>query len=339
MSNYIFETRNLCKTYTGENEVVALKDINISIEKGDIFGIIGLSGAGKSTLVRCLNLLEKPTDGTVFFDGKDLSSMSKKELLLTRQEIGMIFQNFNLLNQRTTIGNICYPLEIAGKLNRQERTQRAYELLDIVGLKDKDKAYPSQLSGGQKQRIAIARALANNPKVILCDEATSALDPTTTQSILSLLKDINRKFGVTIVIITHEMKVIEKICNKVAVIDNSVIAEQGEVSDVFVHPKSSIAKKLILPEGTAVTSIENGSYFRLVFDGTSTFEPIISNLIMECRVPINIISANTKIVDDKTFGQMVVQLPSDETSVSRVLSYLEGIKNIYIKKEEANSNV
>lgn len=334
MSDYIFKTVNLGKTYSGENEVVALKNINIEIAPGDIFGIIGLSGAGKSTLVRCLNLLEKPTEGQVFFDGRDLQSLSQKELLLTRQSIGMIFQNFNLLNQRTTIGNICYPLEISGKLNKKERIEKAQKLLEIVGLSDKAKAYPSQLSGGQKQRIAIARALANDPKVILCDEATSALDPTTTQSILSLLKEINKTFGVTIVIITHEMKVIENICNKVAVIDNSEIAEIGDVSDVFVHPKSSIAKKLILPEGTAVSNIKDGKLYRIVFDGSSAFEPIISNMIMECRVPVNIISANTKVVDDKTFGQMVLQFPNDETSLQRITSYLKDINNITLKEEE-----
>lgn len=335
MDNTIIQTINLCKTYNSSSgDVVALKDINISIEKGDIFGIIGLSGAGKSTLVRCLNLLEKPTSGQVLFDGQDLSTLSNKELLKTRQSIGMIFQNINLLNQRTTIGNICYPLEISGGLTKQDRVKRAYELLEIVGLPDKAKAYPSQLSGGQKQRIAIARALANNPKVILCDEATSALDPTTTVSILSLLKEINEKFGVTIVIITHEMKVIEKICNKVAVIDNSEIAEMGEVSEIFVRPKSSIAKRLILPEGVEVHELTDGKTLRVVFDGTSTFEPIISNMILECRATVNIVSANTKSVEGKTFGQMIIQLPQDEQMCQRVISYLSKIDNVICKEEE-----
>lgn len=335
MESTIFKTIDLCKTYdAAQGKVEALKNINLTIEKGDIFGIIGLSGAGKSTLVRCLNLLEKPTSGQVLFNGEDLATLSKKELLKRRQSIGMIFQNINLLNQRTTIGNICYPLEISGELNKQDRIKRAYELLDIVGLPDKDKAYPSQLSGGQRQRIAIARALANNPEVILCDEATSALDPTTTISILSLLKEINEKFGVTIVIITHEMKVIETICNKVAVIDQSEIAEEGDVSEIFLRPKSAIAKKLILPEGVAVNKMEGGRTIRVVFDGTSTFEPIISNMVIECRAPVNIISANTKSVDGKTFGQMIIQLPQDEQTCARVISYLSSIENIVCKEEE-----
>lgn len=239
---------NLSKTYSGKGtKVEAIKNINLTINKGDIFGIIGLSGAGKSTLVRCINFLEKPTTGQVIFDGKDLGRLSEKELLKTRHSIGMIFQGFNLFSQRTALKNVCYPLEITG-VKKKEAKKRARELLKVVGLSDRESSYPSQLSGGQKQRVAIARALATNPKVLLCDEATSALDPNTTSQILELLKEISHSLGVTIVIITHEMKVIEQICNRVAVIDKSEIVETGEVKEVFLKPKSQIAKELIFPK-------------------------------------------------------------------------------------------
>lgn len=274
----MIKLQNLTKVYgSGENSVEAIKDINLDIEKGDIFGIIGLSGAGKSTLVRCINYLEIPTGGTVVFDGKDLSKLSKKELLKTRQSMSMIFQGFNLLAQRTVLKNICYPLEIA-KVPSHEAKKRAKELLELVGLSDKANSYPAQLSGGQKQRVAIARALATNPKVLLCDEATSALDPNTTRSILQLLKDINKKMNVTIVVITHEMKVIEQICNKVAVIDKSHIVEQGSVKEIFMRPKSQIAKELILPKTEAIERMAGKKCIRIVFDGASAFEPTISTL-------------------------------------------------------------
>ena len=247
----MIEIEHLNKTYPSPGgDIHALRDVNLRIEDGEIFGIIGLSGAGKSTLVRCINLLERPTSGTVRIDGRDMTQLSRRDLLKARQDIGMIFQSFNLLKQRTVLRNICFPLEIAG-VKRDEAQARAAELLELVGLSDRAKNYPSQLSGGQKQRVAIARALATRPKYLLCDEATSALDPNTTQSILHLLKEINQTLGVTIVVITHEMRVIEQICQRVAVIDQSCIAEIGNVSDVFTHPKSDIAKALILPKSPA----------------------------------------------------------------------------------------
>ena len=250
----MIEVRNLGKTFvTKDADVEALQDINLSIQAGDIYGIIGMSGAGKSTLVRCLNFLERPTGGTVEIEGRDLSMLSEKELRAQRAEIAMIFQHFNLLMQKNVIDNICFPLLYAGvgkkdggrkgTMSRKDARKRAEELLQIVGLTEKAKAYPSQLSGGQKQRVAIARALAANPKILLCDEATSALDPQTTQSILQLLKQINKDYGITIVIITHEMSVVREICSHVAIIGGGRLVEQGRVSEIFYHPKTKEAKE------------------------------------------------------------------------------------------------
>lgn len=331
MTNEIIKIEHLNKTFSvKDKKIVALNDINLTINKGDIFGIIGLSGAGKSTLVRCINFLEEPTEGSVIFDGKNLGSLTKKELLKARRSMAMIFQNFNLLSQRNALQNVCFPMEIAG-VPKAEAKKRAEELLKTVGLADRMTSYPSQMSGGQKQRVAIARALSTNPSVLLCDEATSALDPNTTSQILSLLKEINRKMGITIVIITHEMKVIETICNRVAVIDDSHIVELGEVKDVFLRPQSKIARQLIFPNSVNVADqFETGGArnLRLVFDGTTAFEPIISQLTLECRAMVNIVAANTKTVDDKIFGQMVIGLPSDKDAINRILVYLvdKGIK-------------
>ena len=248
--NPIIRVDKISKTFQANNgQVEAVKDITFSIEKGDIFGIIGLSGAGKSTLVRCLNLLEKPNEGNIYIDGKNLMELSERELRKERQDIGMIFQHFNLLMQRNVVDNICFPLEIAG-VRKKEARERAMELLETVGLSEKAKAYPAQLSGGQKQRVAIARVLANNPKILLCDEATSALDPQTTKSILNLLKEINQKYGITIVVITHEMAVIREICSKVAVLDQGNLVEQGTVEEIFRAPKTEQAKNLIFNEFT-----------------------------------------------------------------------------------------
>ena len=242
----IIQIDNLSKTFDSkDNQVHALKGVTLSIEEGEIFGVIGLSGAGKSTLVRCLNLLEKPTSGTIVVDGKELLKLSESELRKERQKIGMIFQHFNLLMQRNVLDNVCFPMEIAG-LSKKDARKKAIEYLKTVGLEEKAKAYPVQLSGGQKQRVAIARVLASNPRIILCDEATSALDPQTTRNILKLLKSINKEFGITIVIITHEMRVIEEICDKVAVLDHGRLAELGSVSEVFSSPKTNAAKRLIL---------------------------------------------------------------------------------------------
>lgn len=320
----MIEIRNLAKTYHGaEGDFTAVKNINLTINDGDIFGIIGLSGAGKSTLVRCINLLEVPTEGDVLVDGRSMLSLSRRELLAARQKIGMIFQGFNLLSQRTALDNITYPLEIAG-VKRAQAIKRARELLDMVGLAEKEKSYPSQLSGGQKQRVAIARALATEPHVLLCDEATSALDPTTTVQILDLLREINHRLGVTIVVITHEMRVIEKICNRVAVIDASEIAEEGLVSEVFLRPKSAIARRLIMPQGgEGIESVLGSRCIRVTFDGSDTAEPIISKMTMECRAAVNIVFANTKSLGGKVYGQMVLQLPADESAQARVLDYMQ----------------
>lgn len=328
----IIRIEGLNKTFTSkQGEVVALDDIQLSIRQGEIFGIIGLSGAGKSTLVRCMNFLERPSQGQVIVDGQDLAQLKPAELRRMRQSISMIFQSYNLLSQRSVLRNVCFPMEIAGK-SSQEAHSRAMELLEIVGLKEKAQAYPAQLSGGQKQRVAIARALALDPKVLLCDEATSALDPNTTRSILTLLKEINQTMGVTIVVITHEMKVIEQICHRVAVIDHSHIVEMGKVQEVFRHPKSQIARQLILPQGRSVEKIQGKRCLRIVFDGNSSFEPIISNMTLQCQAAVNILFADTKDIDGKAFGQMVLQLPEDEASAQRMLDYLTERKITY--KEE-----
>lgn len=322
----MIEMIGLGKTFVSKNShVKALENINLSIYEGEIFGIIGLSGAGKSTLVRCINYLERPTEGKVIFNGINLSRIKNSELLKIRQSMGMIFQQFNLLMQRTALENICFPLEIAG-VNKKEARKRAYELLEVVGLTDKAKAYPAQLSGGQKQRIAIARALATKPKVLLCDEATSALDPATTKSILNLLREINRSLGITIIVITHEMSVIEEICNRVAIIDKSRIAEIGDVEEVFIKPKSTIAKQLVFSGAQHVESFVGEDKCRIIFDGRTSFEPVIANMVMECRAAVNILYADTKDIDGKAFGQMVIQLPKDEPSKRRILAYLEANK-------------
>ena len=320
------------KVFTSANgPIVALDGIDLTIKDGEIFGIIGLSGAGKSTLVRCINLLERPTSGAVVVDGNDLMKMPQKELLRMRRSIGMIFQGFNLLEQRNIMGNVCYPLEIAG-VPKQEAKKRAAELIEMVGLSDRMKSYPSQLSGGQKQRVAIARALATNPRYLLCDEATSALDPNTTKQILDLLKQINKQMGVTIIVITHEMKVIDSICDRVAVIDKSKIAEVGRVSDVFTNPQSDIAKELILPGERSSENITDGTKLRIVFDGKESTEPVIANLILESGVPINILFADTKDVGGTAVGQMLIQVPDGDRALERVCACLD-LKQVKYTKE------
>lgn len=323
--NALIQLRGMNKSfYSKDATVAALEDINLDIYAGEIFGIIGMSGAGKSTLVRCINFLEKPTGGSVVFDGKELGKLKNAELGRMRQQMGMIFQQFNLLMQRTALGNICFPLEIAG-IPKAQAQKRAAELLELVGLSDKARAYPAQLSGGQKQRVAIARALATNPKVLLCDEATSALDPTTTRSILTLLKDINRRLGVTVVVITHEMAVIEEICQRVAIIAESHLAEVGTVEEIFTNPKSEAAKRLVYPEGRPSRNF-GSRHCRIVFDGSSSFEPVIANMVLECKEPVNILFADTKNIDGKAFGQIVVQLPEDENTAAKMITYLHSRK-------------
>lgn len=326
----IIRLMNVTKTFDSRGtEVHALNNINLDIHSGDIFGIIGMSGAGKSTLIRCMNFLERPTDGTVMIGDKDLSRLSDKGLRAVRQEVSMIFQHFNLLQQRTVRGNIAFSMEIAGK-KPDEINKRIVELLKIVGLSDKADAYPSQLSGGQQQRVAIARALATNPKIILCDEATSALDPNTTQSILNLLKEINKNMGITIVIITHEMSVVESICSHVAILSQGALVETGTVEQVFTQPKSEVAKELIYRGSDEVASMGKRC-IRVVFDGNSSFEPIISNLIMECKVPVNIMFADTKDIDGQAYGQMILQLPEDALQGDKVIYYLRD-RNITVEE-------
>ena len=312
-----FETRN--------GRVVALKDINLDIKPGDAYGIIGLSGAGKSTLVRTINLLEHPTEGKVMFDGNLLTGLSGRELNLHRRKISMIFQQFNLLMQRDAIGNICFPLEIAG-VPKSEARAKAEELLKVVDLEDRAHSYPSQLSGGQKQRVAIARALASDPDVILCDEATSALDPKTTRSILKLLKKINEERGITLVVITHEMDVIRQICTKVAVIENGEIVERGDVGEVFARPKSKAAKKLFFPDGrnreTTVGRTSTRNRVRLVFDESNAYKPIISNMITELGAPVNFFYADLDVLGNKQKGQMVICLSEDKAMAEKQKEYL-----------------
>lgn len=324
--NSIIKIENLKKVFkNGEVENTALQDINLTIEKGEIFGIIGLSGAGKSTLVRMINLLEKPTEGRVIFEDKNLCMINEKELRQIRKQIGMIFQGFNLLEQKTVLKNILFPLEISNK-PKQESIKRARELLKLVDLEEKEKEYPNKLSGGQKQRVAIARALASNPKVLLCDEATSALDPKTTTQILELLKRINNELLVTIVIITHQMSVIESICDKVAIIDNGRVVEVGSVKDVFKSPKSEIGKKLIFgatdnKEEEFVKTTTN-TCLRLAFDGNNTNEPIIASMVLETGSPVNILFANTKEIDGKQYGQLIIELPNDRNVEEKMIEFL-----------------
>ncbi len=328
----MIELKHLSKTFhTTEKDIVALEDINLTINDGEIFGIIGLSGAGKSTLVRCINLLETPSSGEVIIDGSSITELPRKELLRLRQNIGMIFQSFNLLEQRSVLRNVCYPLEIAGVAKAEARA-RAQELLKLVGLEDRAKSYPSQLSGGQKQRVAIARALATKPKYLLCDEATSALDPNTTRSILELLKEINETLGVTIIVITHEMKVIDQICDRVAVIDQSHIAEEGRVSQVFTNPRSRIARDLIIPRDRAVLDTKGGRKLRLTFNNEYSNAPVISNMVLECQAPVNILFADTKQFEDHIYGHMIIELPSDPRQADKILVWLKG-SNIEWREE------
>ena len=334
MSESIIQIQHLNKTFgTGETAVHALEDINLDIRQGEIFGIIGLSGAGKSTLVRCINLLERPTSGSVVVNGKEMTSLTERELRQARRSVTMIFQGFNLLMQRTVLQNVCFPMEISG-VSKQRQKERALELLELVGLQDKAGAYPAQLSGGQKQRVAIARALATDPKVLLCDEATSALDPTTTASILELLKDLNEKLGVTVVVITHQMSVIEEICSRVAIIADSHIVESGAVSEVFRHPKTSAARQLIIPGSEAARKFTGqGKVYRITFDGTTSDQPVVAGMVLACGEPVNIWFADTRDIDGKAYGHMLVQLPENEVTAGRMLSYLDEVGVTY--KEES----
>lgn len=332
----MIEIQNLSKTFkTADGTVDALKDISLTVNDGDIYGIIGMSGAGKSTLVRCINMLESPTAGKVIIDGVDIGSLSAAKLREVRRNVTMIFQSFNLLMQRTCLDNVCFPLELAG-VSKAKAKQRALELLETVGLPDKAKAYPSRLSGGQQQRVAIARALATDPKILLCDEATSALDPKTTESILDLIKEINQKLGITVIIITHQMSVVEKVCNKVAILDNGSIAEEGSVNDVFTMPKSAAAKRLVFssnPDDNVPSHLSQNSV-RVIYNGAAVAgTPIIARMAMDKKLEANILYAQTKCIGDKVFGNMILGINGGGEQLEAAVEYLENIPDIIVRRE------
>ena len=332
----MIQVENLCKRFeTKGGTVEAAKNISFSIEKGEIFGIIGLSGAGKSTLVRCLNLLERPTSGTVKVNGKNLTELSEKELRKERQKIGMIFQHFNLLMQRTALDNVCFPMEIA-VIGKAEARKKALEYLRIVGLEEKALSYPSQLSGGQKQRVAIARVLASDPQILLCDEATSALDPQTTKAILELIKEINRDYGITVVVITHEMSVVQEICDKVAVLERGSLVETGTVEELFRNPKTDEARKLVFSGRTQIKEMKGKRLVRVTFREKSSFEPVIANLVLTYRTPVNILYADTKNINGQAQGEMILQLPELEEVADKMIQYL---KEINMGVEELKEDV
>ena len=336
----MIELKHISKIFpTADGEFQALTDVDLTIPTGDIFGIVGMSGAGKSTLVRCINLLERPTTGQVLIDGLldesgkavDLCTLSPAQLRKARRGISMIFQQFNLLMQRTCLDNICFPMEIAG-VNKAKARERARELLDTVGLPDKADAYPSQLSGGQKQRIAIARALASNPKILLCDEATSALDPTTTRSILRLIQDINRRLGITVVVITHEMAVVEEICTHVAILEHGHMVETGSVAEVFSNPKTEAGRRLVYPEGIQIDQLPPAGVVRIAFNGGSSYEPLIASLAIDCGVKVNILGADTRNVNGQAFGTMLLGLPEDKNEAAKAMNYLKAQKDVTVEE-------
>ena len=331
----MIELRNICKTFEGAGgRVDALHNINLTIADGDIYGIIGMSGAGKSTLVRCINMLERPTEGEVIVDGVNIGELSPAQLREARRGITMIFQGFNLLMQKNCLKNICFPMELAG-VPKSEAVERATELLELVGLPDKAKAYPAQLSGGQQQRIAIARALATDPKVLLCDEATSALDPNTTHSILGLIRDINKKLGITVIIITHQMSVVEEVCNHVAILDNGEVVEEGAVGTVFASPKSAAAKRLVFPGGAddQVSNPHKEKRLRVVFSGAQAASmPLISSMAIEMNILVNIVSAATRCIDYKTYGSMLLGVPGGEEQAKMVAEYLGSVDNVTVEE-------
>ena len=331
----MIEIKHLSKTFgVSGGTVDALKDITLTIPDGEIYGIIGMSGAGKSTLVRCINMLERPTSGEVLIDGKSMTELSQRELREKRRDITMIFQGFNLLMQRNCLKNVCFPLELAG-VKKADAEKRAAELLELVGLGDKLKSYPAQLSGGQQQRVAIARALATHPEILLCDEATSALDPQTTQSILSLIRDIHDRLGITVIIITHQMSVVEQICTRVAILDGGEVAEEGAVSDVFSSPKSEAAKRLVYPEGyqNPVMSGEDGTVIRVVFNGANATEtPLIAKMAIEENIAASILSASTRSIGDKAYGNMLLGISGGKEQTQRALDYLGSIPDIFVEE-------
>ena len=331
----MIEIKNLYKTFhTKAGDVDALKNINLTINDGEIYGIIGMSGAGKSTLVRCINMLERPTGGQVIIDGKNMELLSDKELREARRDITMIFQSFNLLMQRNCLKNVCFPMELAG-VKKAEAEKRAMELLELVGLPDKAKAYPAQLSGGQQQRVAIARALATNPKVLLCDEATSALDPNTTHSILSLIRDINQKLGITVVIITHQMSVVEEVCTHVAILDRGEVAEVGTVGAVFSSPKSNAGRRLVFPNGEddMVSDPTKEKRLRVVFNGAETAgAPLITTMAIETGIAVNILAASIRSIESRAYGSMLLGIPGKRENIFTVTDYLAAVSDVYVEE-------
>ena len=334
----MIQLEHISKSFvTASGTVHAVQDVNLQIGEGEIFGIIGFSGAGKSTLVRCINLLERPTEGRVIVDGEDLTAMDLKKLREVRKKIGMIFQHFNLMRSRTVFQNIAFPLKKSG-LSKAEKEKKIESLLELVGLSDKKDAYPSQLSGGQKQRVAIARALANDPKVLLCDEATSALDPQTTQSILKLLKQVNETLGITIVLITHEMAVVKDICDRVAIMEQGRVVEEGDTVSVFSHPKEAMTKDFIdtasnlgkihdlIAEGHSLTEIQPGEQLVLLtYSGSNAGQPLISALAEKFSVSANIIYGNIDYLKGKPLGKLVVTLSGEKEAMDQAIDYIRSL--------------
>ena len=333
----MIELRNLSKTFqTADGPVEALKHINLTIRDGDIYGIIGMSGAGKSTLVRCINMLEKPTEGSVVLDGQDVGTLSESELRKLRRSVTMIFQSFNLLMQRNCLRNVMFPLELV-HMPRPQARQRAMELLQTVGLPDKAKSYPAQLSGGQQQRVAIARALATNPRVLLCDEATSALDPKTTRAILDLIRDINRDLGITVIVITHQMSVVQEVCNRVAILEHGEVVEEGDVSEIFASPKHRATRALVFPEleGESVPSgVRGGQRVRVIFRGAEAADkPLIANMAIDCHIAASILAASTRSVDGKAYGNMLLEIPGGPDELAAAVKYLSATPDVTVQVE------
>jgi len=332
----MIELRNLSKHFeTADGAVEALSHINLTIQNGDIYGIIGMSGAGKSTLVRCINMLEKPTEGNVLLDGQDIGALSEKELRKMRRKITMIFQGFNLLMQRTCLKNVMLPLRLSGA-DRKEAEELAMGLLELVGLPDKANAYPAQLSGGQQQRVAIARSLATSPDVLLCDEATSALDPKTTHAILELIRDINKQLGITVIVITHQMSVVEEICNRVAILENGVVVEEGAVAEVFSNPRANATRNLIYPEmaDEVAALTEGGQKIRVIFNGAkASREPLIAKMAVECGILASILGASTRSVGDRAYGYMLLEIPGSPEDLARAVTYLRNVPDIVVQIE------
>ena len=333
----MIELRNLSKSFsTADGRVDALRQVNLTVNDGDIYGIIGMSGAGKSTLGRCINMLERPTEGSVLLDGRDLGALGKKQMQEVRRQVTMIFQSFNLLMQSTCLENIMFPLKLIHTPKAQAEA-RARELLETVGLPDKANVYPAQLSGGQQQRVAIARALATNPRVLLCDEATSALDPKTTQSILELIRQINRDTGITVIVITHQMSVVQEICNRVAILEHGAVVEEGDVSQVFSRPRAAATRALVFPEmsgGESQGGSGYGQLVRLIFEGSiTTNKPLIASMAMDCGIAANILGASTRTVGKREYGYMLLEIPGGPEVLAKAVKYISAVPDVVVQVE------